>query len=202
LNLYYASPSRAIRPRWILEEIGAPYDLVRLDLAADEHKRPEYLAINPTGTVPALVDGELKLFESAAICEYLADKFPDRGLAPRVGTPDRGLYYQWMHFSMTSLDIPVISIFHHTTLRPEAERIPAIAEESRTQLLAAIRVIDQPLSRKEYILGETFSAADVMIGSSLIWAGTMQLIPSDCEASHSYVRRLAGRPAFQRASAD
>jgi glutathione S-transferase len=202
LKLYYASPSRAIRPRWILEEIGAPYELVRLDLAADDHKRPEYLAINPTGTVPALVDGELKLFESAAICEYLADKFPDRGLAPRVGTPDRGLYYQWIHYSMTSLDIPVISIFHHTTFRPEAERIPAIAEESRRQLLAAIRVIDQPLSCNEYILGKTFSAADVMIGSSLIWARSIDLIPSDCEASRSYVRRLAGRPAFQRASAD
>ena len=103
---------------------------------------------------------------------------------------------------MTSLDIPVISIFHHTTFRPEAERIPAIVEESRKRLLAAIPVIEQALTGKEYILGDTFSAADVMIGSSLIWAGSMQLIPSDCEASRSYVRRLAGRPAFQRASVD
>jgi len=92
LTLYYSPQSRAIRPRWLLEEIGVPYELKRLNLQAGEQKKPGYLKINPNGTVPALVDGDLALFESAAICQYLADKFPEKRLAPPVGTPERGRY--------------------------------------------------------------------------------------------------------------
>jgi glutathione S-transferase len=202
LKLYYANPSRAIRPRWLLEEIGAPYELVRLDLAAGEQKRPEYLAINPNGTVPALVDGDLKLFESAAICQYLADKFPEPNLAPALGTPARGLYYQWMHYAMSSIDGPVIGIIHHTSVRPEAERIAAVAEECRHQLEAAARVLEAALAGKTFILGDVFGAADVMIGSGLIWAAMMKVLPADLPAVSSYAARLAARPAFQRATAD
>src|SRR5579875_974030 len=104
LKLYYAPMSRAVRPRWVLEEIGAPYELVKIDLAKNEQKRPEYLAVNPNGTVPALEDGDLRLFESAAICQYLADKFPEARLAPPPGTPARGLYYQWIHYAMSGVE--------------------------------------------------------------------------------------------------
>ncbi|MET0152909.1 MAG: glutathione S-transferase N-terminal domain-containing protein, partial [Candidatus Binatia bacterium] len=82
MKLYYARQTRASRARWMLEEIGEPYELVRLDLSKGEHKRPEYLKIHPHGAVPALVDGETAMFESAAICAYLADKFPAKGFAP------------------------------------------------------------------------------------------------------------------------
>ena len=83
MKLYYTPRTRSSRPRWMLEELEIPYELVRVDLSAGEHRKPEYLAINPYGAVPALVDGEVKLFESAAICAYLADKHPDRGLCAR-----------------------------------------------------------------------------------------------------------------------
>ena len=202
LKLYYANPSRAIRPRWLLEEIGVPYELQRLDLGAGDQKRPEYLAINPNGTVPTLVDGELTLFESAAICAYLADRFPEAQLAPLLGTPDRGRYYQWMHYSMTAIDMPVISIFHHTLFKPEHERIAAIAEENRERLATALLVVDRALVGKAYILGHRFSAADIMMGSGLIWARSMHLIPPERGQTLEYVGRLAQRPAFQRASAD
>jgi len=202
LKLYYATPSRAVRPRWLLEEIGVPYELARLDLSAGEYKRPEYLAINPNGTVPTLIDGELTLFESAAICEYLADRFPEAQLAPAFGTPDRGRYYQWMHYSMTSIDVPVISIFHHAIFKPEHERVRAIAEENRERLAAALSVVDQALAGRTYILGERFGAVDVMMGSGLIWAHGMRLIPRERGLTLAYVARLTQRPAFQRASAD
>ena len=94
MKLYYAPQTRATRPRWMLEEIGAPYELVRLQLSKGEHKQPEYLKIHPHGAVPAYSDGEVTMFESAAICAYLADKFPDKRLAPPLGSPQRGLYYQ------------------------------------------------------------------------------------------------------------
>jgi glutathione S-transferase len=202
LTLYYAAPSRAFRPRWLLEEIGEPYELVRLDLSAGEQKRPEYLAINPNGTVPTLIDGDLTLFESAAICQHLADRFPDAGLAPSVGTRERGLYYQWMHYAMTSLDAPVIALFHHTTFLPEAERVPALAEESRRTFSAALSVVDQALADRPFLLGERFTAADIMVGSTLIWGQGLRLIPPERAAALAYAGRLARRPAFVRATAD
>jgi glutathione S-transferase len=200
LRLYYANPSRAIRPRWLLEEIGTPYELVRVDLDAGEQKRPEYLALNPNGTVPTLVDGDVTLYESAAICQYLADKHPE--FAPPMGTRERALYYQWMHYSMTSVDHQVITILHHTTYRPEHERIPALVTECGAQLAAAVAIIDAALDGKEYIVGGAFSAADVMIGSGVVWAQRLGMVAPEREAARAYADRLIQRPAFRRAIAD
>src|SRR5262249_20108348 len=155
------------------EEIGAPYDIVRLDLSAGDNKRPAYLKINPNGTVPALVDGDLALFESAAICQYLADKFPENRLAPPVGTPARGLYYQWNHYAMSALEPPIVTIFLHTIRRPEAERIPQLVAEARAQLAPVLDVLERALAARPFILGEDFGVADVMIGSTLGWARMM-----------------------------
>ncbi len=201
MKLYHSPQSRSIRPRWLLEEIGAPYELVTVSISAGEQKRPEYLKLNPNGTVPTLVDGDLVLFESAAICQYLADKFADKKLAPPVGTPARGLYYQWIHYAMSAIEPPAVTIFLHTMIRPEAERIPALASEARPQLTAAVKVVDQALSGRTFLLGEQFSAADVMVGSTLAWANMMGVVGSDVPAAAAYVERLTQRPAYQRAAA-
>src|SRR6185436_10891625 len=150
LTLYHSAQSRSVRPRWLLEEIGAPYELVRLSLEKGDHKRPEYLRINPNGRVPTLVDDDLALYESAAICQYLADRFPDKHLAPPVGTPARGLYYQWIHYTMTEIEPPLIAIFLHTIQKPEAERLPALVAESRTQLGATLEVVDRALDGRDF----------------------------------------------------
>ena len=202
MKLYYATQTRAVRPRWLLEEIGAPHELVRLDLSKGEHKRPEYLALNPNGTVPTLVDGDLTLFESAGICQYLADKFPDKRLAPPVGTPARGLYYQWIHYAMSGLEPPAIAIFVHTIQKPEAERIPVIVTEARQALAGALGVVDRALASRTYMLGDQFTVADVMIGSTLVWCQMMGLLGGNLKVATAYLGRLAARPAFQRASAD
>src|SRR5712691_10913375 len=137
MKLYYSPQSRAVRPRWMLEEIGEPYELARLQLGTD-NKKPEYLKINPNGAVPTLVDGDLVLFESAAICQYLADRHPEKRLAPPAGGPARGLYYQWIHYAMSALEPPLVTIFLHTTGtpmgRPQLERIPQLVPEARAQL--------------------------------------------------------------------
>jgi glutathione S-transferase len=202
MKLYYTPQSRAVRPRWMLEEIGAPYELARIDLAKGDQKTPEYLALNPNGTVPTLVDGDLTLYESAAICQYLADKFPQAKLAPPAGTPARGLYYQWIHYAMSGLEPPAVAIFLHTVRKPEAERIPAVVAESRQQIAAALGVIERALAGRPYILGAEFSTADVMLGSTLVWAQMMGLIGDDRAQTAAYLTRLATRPAFQRASTD
>ena len=201
MKLYYAPRSRAARPRWMLEEIGAPYELVRLDLAKGEQKRPEYLKIHPHGVVPALSDGEVTLFESAAICAYLADKFPDKHLAPPLGSPARGYYYQWLIYSMATAEPPVLKVFLNTVMLPEAKRSAAAAEEGRVQCAAVARVLEHALEGKSFLLGEQFSAADVMIGSIAGWAGSMKLLEG-LPQLQNYVARLTSRPAFRRANAD
>ena len=202
LKLYHSAQSRSVRARWLLEELGVPYEVVRLNLQAEEHKRPEYLKINPNGTVPALVDGDLALFESGAICQYLADKFPEKRLAPPVGTPARGLYVQWIHYAMSGLEPPTVTIFFHTVRKPEAERIPALVTEARAQLAAVLGVLERALAGRQFILGSDFSAADVMLGSTLGWASMLGIVGQERPNVAGYVARLAGRPAFQRASAD
>ena len=201
MKLYYAPQTRAVRPRWLLEEIGAPYTLVRLDMSKGEHKMPEYVKIHPHGAVPALVDGDVTMFESAAICAYLADKFAEKRLAPPVGSPARGPYYQWLIYSMATLEPPVLQVFSHTVMLPEAERSAAAAEEGRAKFGQIADVLTQALEGKSFLLGEQFSAADVMIGSTLIWGQMLGLL-NDYPVLAAYVGRLAGRPAFQRAHAD
>ena len=202
LTLYHSAQSRSVRPRWMLEEIGVPYELRRIDLMADEQKRPEFLKINPNGAVPALVDGDVALFESAAICQYLADRFPEKRLAPPLGTPARGYYYQWIHFATSTLEPPLLTIFHHTLMKPEAERLPQLLGPAREQLGASLAVLDRALAGRSFMLGDEFSGADVVVGSTLAWAQMIGAMAGSIPTAAAYLGRLMSRPAFQRAMAD
>jgi glutathione S-transferase len=201
LTLYHSPQSRSIRPRWLLEELGVPCEVKLVSLAAGDQKKPEYLKLNPNGTVPTLVDGDLVLWESAAICQYLADKYPEKRLAPPVGTPERGKYYQWIHYAMSAIEPPAITIFMHTMQLPEAERIPALVDGSKAQLGRVIAIVDDALAGRDWMLGSQFSAADVMIGSTLVWCQMMSLIGDQHANVPGYLARCAARPALQRASA-
>jgi glutathione S-transferase len=201
MKLYYAPQTRATRPRWMLEEIGAPYELVRLQLSKGEHKKPEYLKVHPHGAVPAFVDGDLTMFESAAICAYLADKFADRGFAPATTSAERGLYYQWLVYSMATMEPPVLKVFLNTRMLPEEKRSAAVAEEGRAQWAGVARVVEAALTGKSFLVGDRFTAADVMVGSILGWSGFMGLLEG-FPGLQSYTQRLASRPGFQRANAD
>jgi glutathione S-transferase len=201
MKLYFSPRSRAVRPRWLLEELGVPYELVRVDLAAGEQKKPEHLAVHPHGAVPALVDGDLKLFESAAICAHLADKYPEKHLAPPLGTTDRALYYQWLVYSVATLEPPILQVFLNTIMLPEAQRSAAAAAEGRKGAEACAQVLEKALAGKSFLVGDHLTAADVMIASTLGWAQMMGILGGhpDLEA---YVGRLMQRPAAQRANGD
>jgi glutathione S-transferase len=201
MKLYYCPMTRATRPRWLLEEIGAPYELVRVDLSKGEHKRPEYLKVHPHGRVPALVDGEVTVFESSAICLYLADRFPDRQLAPPPGTAARGRYYQWMVYSVATAEPPVLKVFLNTVRRAEPERNAKEAEEGRAEFREVAAVLTRALGDGPFMLGDRFTAADVMVGSIVGWARGMKLV-EEHPALKEYSRRLVERPAYKRATAD
>ncbi|HVM96039.1 MAG TPA: glutathione S-transferase family protein [Candidatus Acidoferrales bacterium] len=201
MKLYHSPRSRSVRPRWLLEELGVPYELIRLDFSQNQQKSTDYLKVHPHGAVPALVDGELTLFESAAICMHLADKFPDRKLAPPIGTDARALYYQWMVYSIATLEPPFLQVFLHTVRLPEEQRSAGTVSEARERFASVASVLTQALKSKPFLMGEQFSAADIMIGSTLTWAQIMGLLAGQ-DALQSYVARLSERPAFQKANAD
>jgi glutathione S-transferase len=201
LKLYHSPQSRSIRPLWLLGELDVPHEVEIMSLQAGDNKKPGYLKLNPNGTVPTLVDDDLVLWESAAICQYLADKFPEKGLAPAVGTRERGKYYQWIHYAMSGLEPPAVTIFLHSVRLPEAERIPQLIDAARAQLAATVAVVDGALAGREWILGAQFTAADVMVGSTLAWAQMMGLVGGGTPNVAGYLARCSARPAMQRAMA-
>ena len=194
LTLYHAAPSRSSITRWMLEEVGEPYDIHLLSLSKGENRAADYLAVNPMGKVPALKHGDVVITEGAAICTYLADEFPRAKLNVPVGTPRRGVYLKWLFFGPSCIE-PAMT-----------DRAFPRKEEARRAMLGygdfdtAMEVVAKAVEKGPYLLGEQFTAADVVIGSTLRFGMMFKLIPERPEFT-AYVGRLATRPALQRAEA-
>ena len=201
MRLYFAPRTRAIRPRWLLEELGVPYELVRLDLARQENTTPAYLAVHPLGELPALVDGDVTLLESLAICLHLADRFPEKHLAPPVGSAERGPYYQWMVFAEVRLDQAVMEFYWHAQL-PEEQQASAHEKEAlvkhKARLTGVLDVINAGLGGREFLVGGAFTAADLVTASILHLAHTLKLLDGHPQLLE-YVRRHSQRPAVRKA---
>lgn len=196
MQLYFAPRTRATRPRWMLEELGVPYELVPLDLDAKENRNAAYLRIHPLGQVPALVDADVTVFESIAICMYLADKHPERGLAPPIVSPLRAAYYQWLFFCPSTIEPAIGRWAQHGGDLPDSER-----EKARARFADAAEVLARPLAKGPHLLGDPFSTVDVIVGSNLNWARRVGLLDGQDVLSR-YVERLLARPAARRAFGD
>jgi glutathione S-transferase len=200
MKLYYVPKTRASRPRWVLEELGVPYELVRLDPAKGETRTAEHLQRQPLGHVPVLEDGATRVYESSAICLYLAEKYPEKGLLPPPGTAERGLVYQWLFFAMTELE-PPLSALSAEARRPEAERNAAIAAAARERVYKAAAVLEPVVALRPWLLGSEFTVADVVVGAVLAWARSARALDG-LPAGDAYLARLRERPAWRRATAD
>ena len=191
---FYTNPmSRGRIVRWMLEEIGHPYETVVLDYASGM-KSPDYLAINPMGKVPAIRHGDTVVTEGAAICAYLADMFPDAGLAPPSGNERRGPYYRWLFFAAGPVEAAVTAKSLGLLAPPDKKSMAGYGsfEDTIDALETAVR--DGP-----YICGDQFTAADVYVGSQIGWGmmfGTMDKRP----AFEEYFARISSRPAAVRAA--
>ena len=194
LTLYHAAPSRSAMVHWLLEEIGEPYEVHLLHLRRGENREPAYLAINPMGKVPALRHGEAVVTESAAICLYLADAFPQAGLTVPVGDPRRGPFLKWLFFGPGVLEPAVTD---RAFKRVEA---PPRGTLGYGDFDTTMDVLENALANGPYLLGEQFTAADVVVGGTLRWGMLFELIPKRPEFV-AYAGRLAARPALQRAEA-
>jgi len=194
LTLYHAAPSRSSVSLWMLEELGEPYDLKLLSLKQGDNLKPDYLAINPMGKVPALKHGDTIITELAAICTYLADAFPQAKLNVPIGTPRRGVYLKWLFFGPGCLEPAVI------------DRAAPRKEEARRAMLGygdfdtTMNVLAKAMEKGPWLMGEQFTAADVVIGANIRWGMMFKMIPERKEFA-DYAARIAARPAAQRAEA-
>lgn len=195
MKLYWCPQTRAFRALWMMEEAGRPYERVLVDIRKGAQDAPEFRAVNPMGKVPALADGEAKLAESAAICAYVAERCPEAGLAPALGDPARGRYLHWLFFAAGCIEAAYTQKFTGLAL-PGGEVQAGWGSFDRV-----IDVLDEAVRPGPWLLGERFSAADVMVGSDLHFGLNLLKIVPQRPAILAYVARCAGRPAFKRATA-
>jgi glutathione S-transferase len=191
LTLYTNPQSRGRIAHWMMEELGEPYETVWLDYGTSM-KAPDYLAVNPMGKVPALRDGGTVVTEAAAICAYLADRFPEKKLMPPPGSPARADYFRWLFFAAGPLEQAVVARSLGWAV-PEG-RSSMVGFGSYTTTLDAL---ETGLSKGPYVCGEQFTAADVYVGSSVVWGlqfGTIDMRP----AFEAYATRLQEREALKR----
>lgn len=197
LTLYGYPVTRAMRVLWALEEVGAEYRYVKVDFTKDEHQSPAFTRLNPGGKVPVLVDGDLVLTESAAICTYIGEKFEDGGLVPAPRTPERALYDQWCYFVMTELEPPLATIAMHRFGLPEDLRVPAVIKSAQWEFARAMRVLALGLGDRPFIVGDRFTMADILIAHALGWAIAFHM-PFEDERVGAYGKRMTQRPAYAR----
>jgi glutathione S-transferase len=193
MKLYWSPRSRAFTALWMMEEAGQPYERVLTDISTGAQNTPGYLAINPMGKVPALQDGEATMGEAAAICAYVAERCPDAKLAPPVGDPRRARYLYWLFFAPSCIEPAIIQLFTKI-------QVPT-STAGWGDATQVFDVLDTALEKGPWLLGDDFTAADVVIGSGLNYAVRLfKMVPAR-PSFDRYIDRCAARPAFQRATA-
>jgi glutathione S-transferase len=199
IKVHHARRARSVRVIWLLEELGVPYELATFDFTRENLRRPEYLALHPLGKIPVIQDRDVTLFESGAILEYLLEEHGRGRLAPPPGSPERPQYLQWFHFGEASLMTHVGSIVRHVFTLPEAERVPAVAEDGRVRLRQALELVDKALAERPFVAGDEFTAADIMVGYGIAISKIMRVLPPELGALSAYLSRMKERPAYERA---
>lgn len=200
LKLFAYPQTRATRVVWMLEEIGTDYDYVVVDLRQGEGRKPPYSDLNPAGKVPTIVDDELVLSESAAICSYLGEKYPASQLLPEAATPQRATYYQWCFFVLSELEQPLWTIAKHRFALPEKWRVTAVIDTAVWEFAKAAKVLHQHMNGREFVVGDRFSAADILVAHTLMWAKAYEL-NLDHDSLQQYLARMKARPALAQARA-
>jgi glutathione S-transferase len=199
IKLYFAPRTRAIRILWLLEELGLAYELERVEF--DPPATRFFAQATPLGKLPTIEDGEVVMCESGAIVEYVLERYGNGRLAPLPGTPDRARYLQWLHFSESTAFPPLGILVWLSRYRGDAEQHRALIEDTKARAASGLEFLERELGRGPYLVGESFTAADVMMGFTLVAARLLGVLDERYPALVAYLARLESRPAFQRALA-
>ncbi len=200
LTLHFAPNSRAGRILWLLEELELPYELNRMDFHPKDLKSDEHRSRHPLGRVPVLDDGDVRIFESGAIVEYIIERHRNGGLKPAVDAPEFPAYLQWFHYCEGMVMPPVNTIVVQTLLLPPDRRDETALAQAQRLLGKALQPVEEALEGKDYIIGN-FSAADVMLGHSCIMSNRLGVVTDDMPNLKAYAERLLARPACAKAFA-
>ena len=198
ITLYHCRDARSFRALWALEEVGVPYELKLLPFPPRFLQR-EYLEINPLGTVPLLIDGETRMTELAAICQYLADRYAGPPLAVDKSEPAYGAYLNALHFGEATLTFPQTIVLRYGVLEAPEKRLPQAAADYSRWALARMRAFETVMAGAEYVAAGRFTVADISIAYALLLARTIGLGPEIPAGLSAYFDRLSQRPAFKRA---
>ena len=198
LKLHFAPNSRAGRIVWLLEELELPYELNRMDFSPKDLKSDEHRARHPLGRVPVLEDGDVSIYESGAIVEYVLERHKNGGLKPAVDAPEYPAYLQWFHYCEGMVMPPVNTIVVQTVLLPPERRDETALAQAQRLLTKSLEPVDAALAGKEYLIGD-FSAADIMLGHACFMSNRLGCVPEEMTNLKAYVERIAARPAFQKA---
>jgi glutathione S-transferase len=198
MKLYHCADARSLRPLWALEELGAEYELVNMAFPP-RATYPGYLNINPLGTVPTFVDGDITLTESTGICHYLGEKFAPTDLRVDPSEPAYGESLNWMYRSDATLTFPQTIVLRYTRLEPKERRLPQAAEDYTVWYLSRLRSVEAALEDREFLCAGRFTMADIAVHYALFLGETLGLAERYKPRSRDYLERLKARPAFRRA---
>lgn len=200
LQLHFYPGNASMAPHLLLEELGVPYELKLVDRTQQAHKSAAYLKLNPNGLIPVLVDGDLVLYETAAICLHLLDTHPQAGLAPALGTPARAHFYKWLVWMTNSLQATLILYFYPERWADNAEGAAQVRAHAEAKVGALLDQIEAELARHggPYLLGETFSALDLYALMLCRWTRGLERPARSLPRVGPYLQRLLARPAVQR----
>lgn len=200
IELHHCADARSFRPLWGLEEMGLDYTLHVLPFPPRVHDK-SFLAQNPLGTIPLLVDGETRMTESAATLQYLAVRYGPTPLAVEPNDPAYGAWLNWLHFGEATLTFPQTLVLRYSRLEPEARRQPQVADDYAQWFLSRLRHVDRAMQEGDHLCAGRFTMADVSVGYALLLANTLGLSARFTPAVAAYWERLKTRPAFLRAKA-
>jgi glutathione S-transferase len=192
MKLYEFAPTRSIRARWALQELDIPFESVSVRLLEGDAQTPQYLALNPAGKVPTLVDGDFVMTESVAIVVYLAEKYPQKGLLP-TDLKQRSQLNRWMLFAATELEQPLWRIARHSFLYPEQQRLPADIEIAKGEFRKMAAVLEKHMQGREFLGGDRVSVGDFVTAYTLDWSNEVALL-DECPTLLAYMKRMYDRP--------
>jgi glutathione S-transferase len=200
IRLYYAPRTRAVRVRWLLEELELPHELVRVAFVAPSGGF--FAQATPSGKVPVLEDDGVVIGESGAIVEYVVDRYGAGRLAPPVGSAARGLYLQWLHFAEGTASVPLSTILWHVFYKGDAEAVPSVVADARERAHTTLMIAERALATSDHLPGADFTAADIQLHFTFAAARVLGVLDDRHPNLQAYLSRIEARPAFQRATAD
>ncbi|MBS01898.1 MAG: glutathione S-transferase [Gammaproteobacteria bacterium] len=198
MKLYHCNDARSLRPLWALEEMGLDYELINMEFPP-RFSYPGYLDINPLGTVPAFVDGDLTMTESSGICHYLVEKYGPTDIGIAVDEPGYGDYLNWLYRSDATLTFPQTLVLRYTRLEPEERRQPQVVADYSQWYLSRLRSVEAAMEGKEFLVADKFTIADIAVAYALFLGTSLGLDERYKPNCKRYLAAMMERPAFIRA---